>query len=243
MCITLPTLEGLMAPVIDRLAVGVVLAAEDLPTLPPTLAAESVMATKSIMKYSGGFGVSSEMDYGAYYRADVLNFHSSRQGYRALAAAWVCVLLHRGEANVDIRFSNPNTQIKALHLQRAESGPDAAELALSPVSFAPRLDAGAAQDALFELDDSNKPRFLLTHKDEITEMREPWGARDHVWLATANTGLALLTSALIDYALHGTPERELALRAPPLFFATLGSCSAEARFWLPGSFADPDASV
>ena len=73
-------------------------------------------------------------------------------------------------------------------------------------------------------------------------MRESWGARDHVWLATANTGLALLTSALIDYVLHGTPERELALRAPPLF-GTLGSCSAEARFWLPGSFADPGAPI
>ena len=229
-----PILEALFETTIDRLSTDSVLWASDLPALPATLACESVVVTKSVMGYAdGGSGL-------GYYRADVLNFFSTHRGHCALAAALACVLLHRGEANADILFTSPRSDVKALHLQRGHT--DYADLGLTvlPTAFAPKLDREAALDALTLLDDRQKPRFLLTHKDDLTDVSEPWEARDHMRLATSEIGLLLLTSALIHYALHGKPERELACRAPPLTGAeVLGACSAEAYFWLPDSFAWP----
>ena len=238
------TLEALLEPVADRLGPEVVFSSGELPRLPGTLACESVMVTKSVMGYGGGFGLAQNRDEGGYYRADVLNFFSSRVGYRALAGALVCVLLDRTKQGTDVLFTSRDSRVKALHLQRVRR--DCAEmgLTLSATAFEAKLDRQEAMDALVRLDDAAKPRFLLTHKDDLTDIQQPWEARDRVRLATSEIGLVLLTSALIDYALHGTPDRELSCRAPPLFGSdVLGMCSAEAHFWLPGSFAWPcDAS-
>ena len=235
-----PALEALLESVANRLGPAAVLSASDLPELPRALAFESVVVTKSVMGYTGGFGLAEGRDEGGYYRADVLKFYSSRRGYLALAAALTCVLLDRAEQGTDILLTNRNSQIKALHLQRIQ--PDCAELGLtvSPTAFEPKLDRQAAMDALVRLDDIEKPRFLLTHRDDLTDLQQPWEARDHVRLASSAIGLVLLTSALIDYALNGRPVRELSCRAPPLVGSdVLGMCSAEAYFWLPGSFAWP----
>ena len=233
-------LEVLFGPAADHLGPGRVLSASDLPALPATLTCESIVIAKSVMGYSAGFRAGLDRDEGGYYRADVLKFYSSQRGYRALGAAMASVLLHRGEPSTEILFTSPKSQINALILQKGHA--DAAEfgLAVAPVAFTPALDRDAALRALLSLDDQRKPRFLLTHRTDLADIQEPWDARDQVRLDTSEIGLVLLTSALIDYALHGTPDRELACRAPPFTGGdVLGMCSAEAYFWLPGSFGWP----
>lgn len=237
-----PDLEVLVGPAADTLVPGGVLSASDLPAMPATSTCESIMVTKSVMGYSdsGGFGSGLDRDEGGYYRADVLNFCASQRGYCVLATAMASVLLHRGEASTEILFTSPQSQVKALILQKGHADYADLGLVVAPVSFTPTLDRGAALEALVSLDDLRKPRFLLTHRDDLTDVQKPWDARDHVRLAASEIGLLLFTSALIDYALHGTPDRELACRAPPLTGGdVLGMCSAEARFWLPGSIGWP----
>ena len=236
-----PDLDVLFGPAADNLVPAGVLSASDLPAMPATSTCGSITVAKSVMGYSGGFfSPGLDRDEGGYYRADVLNFRASQRGYCVLATAMASVLLHRGEPSTEILFTNPESQIKALILQKGHADYADLGLAVAPVSFTPTLGRDAALEALISLDDLQKPRFLLTHRDDLTDIQKPWDARDHVRLAASEIGLLLFTSALIDYALHGTPDRELACRAPPLIGGdVLGMCSAEARFWLPGSFGWP----
>ena len=233
----LPSIETLLRPVVDRLTTAPKISTTDIPMLPATVVSETLIVRKSTMGYSVGFGLSPDRDEGSYFRADVLNFLSTRDGYIGLVATLVSVLLQRSSPDFDVLLVAPTSQVKALRLQRADTD-DAAHfgLAVVPTSFTRKLDRIAALHALSKLDDHRKPRFLLTHKDDASDGAEPWKSRDHVRLATSEIGLLLLASALMDYALRGTPERELTFRAPPLMAAAaLGMCSAEARFWLPGS--------
>ena len=231
-----PCIETLLSTVVERLTTGSPISPSDIPMLPAAVVSESVIIRRSTLAYGGGFGLSPTRYEGSYYRADVLNFLSTRDGFIGLVATLTSVLLHRSDPALDVSLLAPASQVKTLRLQRADSDAARFGLAVLPVSVSCTLDRTTALGALADLHDSRKPRFLLTHKDDASDMAEPWAERDHVRLAASEVGLLLLTSALMDYALRGAPERELAFRAPPLMpAAALGMCSAEARFWLPGS--------
>lgn len=223
------SLEMLLGPVAERLESRATVRATDLPRLPERTASQSIIITKSLMTYADdGLPV-------GYYRADVLNFLSTRDGYRVLAAALSCALIHRA-ARVVVDLVNPMSEIKMLCIRAAPGELSSADLRATAFdAFEWRLNHSAAIGALGELKDPLKPRFLLVHKDVAADHRRPWGARNHVHLVASEMGLMLLTSAVLDYALNGAVDVELACRAPPCPGSSLGAASAEARFWLPGS--------
>ena len=176
-----------------------------------------------------------------YFRADLVDVFASREIYEALGLALISMLLHGAPESAEIDLLHPVSDIRALRIgapvQRFENVGSA--VGASSVEFKPldRLDGLSHFGTLAE---NEKPRFLLCHPDQQTDLDRSWAERDYVELESSQDGLLLLTASLLRFARAEQVESELNLRAPPAYGHCLGAGSSIMRFWLPGSFAWED---
>ena len=184
----------------------------------------SVVITKAIRTYDD------------YYRADVLDFFATKEGYCLVVGTMLCTLLHLAPQTLTINLVNPSSTIDVLQIDWPKARHTDLGLRVDRTGFALTVSRMEALEELVSMELQQKPRLLLI-EDSSPHSASCWEERHSIRLEASETALILLVSALLGYAKHGEAERELALFAPPRTGAeSLGPGSAEARFWLPGGF-------
>lgn len=178
--------------------------------------------------------------YDDYFKADVLDFAATRDGYRLVAGAMLCALLHLTTETLTINLANAKSAIDVLRIRRPHARHADLGLRISRRGFTLAVSREAALKELIAIQPQDKPRFLLI-EDDSPHSATRWQDRHWVRLETSETASILLVSALMDYVRNGEAERELALFGSPRTGAeSLGPGSAEVRFWLPGGFGWPE---
>lgn len=217
-------LEDRLADAVDSLRLHHRVNARQLPQLGRTVECRSIVIQKAIRTYDD------------YFRADVLDFSATRDGYGLLAATMLSVLLHGASESVSIRVTHPSSAIDVIRVLRPTSVIEGLGLRMDRTGFVLTTSRDEAVEALIAADPIGKPGFLL-YEEDLPAQAHRWADRHRVRLEASDTAFALLVSALLDYSSHGDPERELALFGPPRTGAeALRAGSAEVRFWLPGGF-------
>ena len=202
--------------------------ADELPLLGDVVECRSVIVRKAVRTYDD------------YFKADVLDFSATREGYRLVVGAMLCALLHLTTETLTIKLANAKSTIDLLRIRRPNARHADLGLRVDRRSFTLTVSRAEALEELIAIAPQQKPRFLLIDDDSSNSARS-WENRHCVRVEATEKASILLVSALMDYIRHGEAERELALFGSPRTGAeSLGPGSAEVRFWLPGGFGWPE---
>jgi len=196
--------------------------ARTVPDLPDVLRTDGIVITKSHRVVNG------------CWRFDSLNIHAPRSTMRGLGLlAMSALFLPPGEA-IEVDLAHGASEVKRLRIRAPWSDPF---FVMRPVSYTYFPSIPARHPWVGDAPDPDDlPAFLLTDREELGGANEDdWAKRDTVVGFGSAWGTVRLAAFLLDI---GNPEctaDEFQLEGET-GFRGVAPLSAEARFWLPGSF-------
>jgi hypothetical protein len=180
-------------------------------------------------------------EYESYYWADALWFYAGRPTYRQLALLILAVVFHPQPVEVHLALTHPASAIRHLIVRYAQPEPETHSGYLTrPYALSYWPEATSKHPwADTRSDREELPCFWLTNREESIGRPEEWERRDTIVGFGTDRASVRLAELLLNASRPDNPVVEYELESEA-GFGGVGRWSAEARFWLPGSYAwDP----
>ena len=174
------------------------------------------------------------------FRVDRLQFFASKSTYRELGLLILSVVFRVGGSRVHVALTEPSSTIKNLIIEysgstRRISGHETIPLKFTfyPQRIATHPWTGENPDVF------GFPRFVLTNMKQFVVSEQDWANRDTL-MGFGNDDVSIrLADLLLDFGSPENETNEVVLEGEG-GFRGVGVHSAEAAFYLPGSFAWPE---
>jgi len=202
------------------------LSAATLPRPPARLSTDQLYIVKGFHEYHPSF------------RADMVDFHADKSTYRHLGLLILAVVFQAQAEEVQIELTHPASAIKLLAIESPLKGPDdiGAGYNTRPYVFSYWPGPTSRIPWVPPADLSHLPCFYLTNQEDcVGPTEEDRANRDTVRGFGTDKGSVRLAELLLNAGQPDNPVDEYNLEGDG-GYRGVGYLSAEARFWLPGSF-------
>jgi hypothetical protein len=196
-----------------------------LPILPSAIETEKVVIQKGIQDYNG------------VWRTDYLQVYAAKKQYEALGILTLCVLLDPALPSVELRLTNPKTDIKTVVLNspyqhEIEDFPGLHQRAIAfaywpePVKKLP-WGVGEVSDV------RNLPSFYLSNRTRSPISNEDWRNRNTIFGFGSSAGTVRIAELFLNMSRPTNEVTEFVLESDA-GFGGVAPMSAEICLWLPG---------
>lgn len=206
---------------------GFTFTANNFPELPNMLEADQIVVKRRHVNYDD-------------FRADQLQFFTSKPMYHKLAFLILSVVFRPGGSRVHVALTNPSSDIKSLIIEYTGSTTRISGHHTVPQKFTFYLHQVSTHPWTGQNPDlCGFPRFVLTNMKQFVVSEEDWANRDTV-MGFGNDDVSVrLADLLLNFGSSQNRTNEILLEGEG-GFRGVGVHSAEAAFYLPGSLAWPD---
>ena len=175
------------------------------------------------------------------------DWYAERETYRRVGL-WLLHILFSGRSYAGLSLTHPKSCLKSLwvYLEREEGARSAFLHADRQITYRHydhfRLPvvrhpfADGASNERYRVTEPNRPAFNFGWSDPAKRYEGNADTADEMILSLTPEGLCAMASLLMDFAAPTNDVVEVNIETPFVGFAATQPLSAEARFWLPGSF-------